>query len=70
MQLRQLRKAWIGDWEPEGMKNYYAIMPKIDSIDVGYYGSILRNMSFPTKEMAEDFLGCFKDLCKKAKILL
>ena len=27
-------------------------------------------LSFPTKEMAEDFLGCFKDLCKTAKILL
>ena len=27
-------------------------------------------LSFPTREMAEDFLSCFKDLCEKAKILL
>ena len=70
MQLRQLRKAWVGDWEPEGMKSHYAIIPKIDSIDVGRYGSVFRNLSFPTKEMAEDFLSCFRDLCETAKILL
>lgn len=70
MQLRQLRKAWVGDWEPEGMKSHYAIIPKIYSIDVGYYDSIFRNLSFPTKEMAEDFLSCFRDLCETAKNLL
>lgn len=70
MQLRQLRKAWVGNWESEGMKDHYAIIPKIGSIGVGYYNSILRNLSFPTPEMAEDFLSCFRDLCETAKILL
>lgn len=70
MQLRQLRKAWVGDWEPDGIKSHYAIIPKINSIDVGYYDSIFRNLSFPTKEMANDFLNCFKDLCETAKFLL
>lgn len=70
MQLRQLRKAWVGDWEPDGYKYYYAIVPQIDSFDIAYYNSIFRSMSFPTKEMAQDFLNCFRDLCKTAKILL
>lgn len=70
MQLRQLRKAWVGDWEPDGVKSHYAIIPKISSIEVGYYDSIFRNLSFPTKEMAEEFLNCFRDLCETAKILL
>ena len=70
MQLRQLRKAWVGDWEPEVMESHYAIIPKRYSIDVGYYDSVFRNLSFPTPEMAEDFLNCFRDLCEAAKILL
>ena len=70
MQLRQLRKAWVGDWEPDGYKYYYAIVPQIDSFDIAYYNSIFRSMSFPTKEMAQDFLNCFRDLCETAKILL
>lgn len=70
MQLRQLRKAWVGDWEPEVMESHYAIIPKRYSIDVGYYDSVFRNLSFPTPEMVEDFLNCFRDLCEAAKILL
>lgn len=70
MQLRQLRKAWVGDWEPDGNKYYYAIISQIDSFNIAYYNSIFRSMSFPTKEMAEDFLGCFSDLCETAKNLL
>lgn len=27
-------------------------------------------LSFPTKEMAAEFLNCFRDLCETAKILL
>lgn len=27
-------------------------------------------LSFPTKEMAEDFLNCFRGLCDEAKTLL
>lgn len=70
MQLRQLRKAWVGDWEPDGNKYYYAIISQIYSCSIAYYNSIFRSMSFPTKEMAEDFLSCFSDLCEKAKTLL
>ena len=70
MQLRQLRKAWVGDWEPSG-DGYYAIVYDIrDELIVGSHEWLNKSLSFPTREMAEDFLDCFRDLCETAKILL
>lgn len=74
MQLRQLRKAWIGDWEqPKSSTKIGVVTHNInyDEIvaDNGNYWTTMP-LSFPTKEMAEDFIGCFRDLCKTAKILL
>lgn len=77
MQLRQLRKAWIGDWE---QPSNYAITGATDAIlysinkqkiivDHGNFW-VSNVLSFPTKEMAEDFLKCFRDLCEQAKSLL
>lgn len=70
MQLRQLRKAWVGDWNPSG-DNFYAIIFSIETgLKTGEYASTYRALSFPTPEMAEDFLDYFKDLCETAKMLL
>lgn len=70
MQLRQLRKAWVGDWNPLG-KYYYAIIFSIGTgLKIGDYAFTYRVLSFPTKEMAGEFLECFKDLCETAKIML
>lgn len=70
MQLRQLRKSWVGDWEPSG-DGYYAIVYDItDELIVGSHEWLNKSLSFPTKGMAEDFLNCFRDLCETAKILL
>ena len=69
IQLRQLRKAWVGDWEITDQA-YYCIIPSKTKITVLAGSSLLRSLSFPTKEMADDFLNCFKDLCEQAKILL
>jgi len=75
MQLRQLRKAWVGDWEQPKGKFCAGILcrvyPTHDEVAVSYatfWTNIV--LSFPTKEMAEDFLSCFKDLCERAKTLL
>lgn len=73
MQLRQLRKAWIGDWKQPKGKSIGAITYSIDEdkIVVSYltfWSNII--LSFPTQLMANEFLGCFKDLCETAKILL
>lgn len=71
MQLRQLRKAWIGDWEPIKGETYWGIFNNIAvGICTNPFAMSNTAMSFPTKEMAEDFLNCFKDLCETAKILL
>ena len=71
MQLRQLRKAWVGDWKQEKSGAVAVIVYNLneDKIIVDY-GCMSRPLSFPTQLMAYDFLGCFKHLCKTAKILL
>ena len=74
MQLRQLRKAWVGDWkQPSSRICIAAIAYDINKtevvVEVGNYWSNM-TLSFPTKEIAEDFLYCFRDLCETAKILL
>ena len=74
MQLRQLRKAWVGDWkQPNSHSIIYVIKYDIDTNKVrlasgNFWGSC--TLSFPDYKMAEDFLDCFKDLCETAKILL
>lgn len=73
MQLRQLRKAWVGDWKQEKSGTAAVIVYNIneDKIIVDYGTTCMsRPLSFPTQLMAYDFLGCFRDLCKTAKILL
>ena len=73
MQLRQLRKAWVGDWNPEIKKKYgiiyYSNLIRCFNTDFGIFDTP-GLLTFPTKGMAEEFLNCFKDLCKTAKILL
>lgn len=71
MQLRRLRKAWVGDWKSTEERQAYAIVAKKDgTLEIGVYQSLYRNMLFPTREMAGDFLNCFRDLCETAKTLL
>lgn len=71
MQLRQLRKAWIGDWEiKHDWNDYHCIINHKNNIIVARRIYTNGTLSFPTEEMAEDFLNCFKDLCETAKMLL
>lgn len=71
MQLRQLRKAWIGDWEIKyDWNDYRCIINHRNNIIVACRIHTNGALSFPTEEMAEDFLNCFKDLCETAKMLL
>lgn len=74
IQLCQLRKAWVGDWEqPNSNFLTAAILYSVNKqkviVDCGNYWA-LNILSFPTKRMAEEFLECFKDLCETAKVLL
>lgn len=70
MQLRQLRKCYVGDWEPSYKQQHYGIISNINNLDIIQYGLVHRSMSFPTKELAEQFFNNFKDLLEIAKPLL
>lgn len=72
MQLRQLRKAWVGD-EKEFEKPF-CIICRHDMfnkpISVVRWNTSHRLLSFPSEQMAKDFLDCFIDLCETAKSLI
>lgn len=74
MQLRQLRKAWVGDWNPTDNTKMFAWIEHSHHRYIPYvnYGTqeCGRILSFPTKQMAEEFFECFRDLCETAKQLL
>lgn len=74
MQLRQLRKAWVGSWEqPDHSTMISAITHQISDGRVIIMTSNFWNsqaLSFPTRKMAMDFFECFRDLCETAKTLL
>lgn len=71
MKLRLIRKAWVGDfdttrdeYESKYRITLFANEFKIENTIFG--GSML---TFPTKEMAEQFLDLFKDLLDETKPL-
>lgn len=71
MQLRQLRKAWVGDWEPDWNNDSesYTIRKYENTLSYG----LSRNsgpLTFPTEIVASEFFYCFKDLLEQAKMLL
>lgn len=71
MKLRLIRKAWVGDFDAtsEEYENKYKVEFFANEFRVEY--TVLgRNMlTFPTKEMAEQFLDIFKDLLDEIKPL-
>lgn len=77
IKLKRLRDAWWGDWKPSfnGVNCEHCICK-------GYHSSAYDNLevvktcnkkhflTFPTREMAEEFLSCFKDLIEQAEMWL
>lgn len=72
MKLRELRYAWIGDWKPnwKDETNKYVIHFVEGEARIAGYQCLSGPMSFPTCEMAANFLESFKDLLGQAKSLL
>lgn len=73
MQLMSLRQAWIGDWKPDWKTNSarnWCIVSREYELKVDFFHITTMVLSFPTKEMAEDFMNCFKDLLEIAKPLI
>ena len=70
--LLKLRRDWIGDWKPNWYtsENKYCISVCDTHIKVNSFCAIQQTFSFPTREMAEEFLECFKDLFEQCKMLI
>ena len=69
-QLMQLRKAWIGDWEPlyrEGPQFYIGSVSDLLFVEMSDRDRV---MTFPTEEMTRYFYHTFYDLLNQAKPLL
>lgn len=71
MQLRQLRKAYVKDWEPDGTKGYWGIyLNHLGTVRIVDTITHLKVLSFPTYELAAQFVHNFKNLLKIANPLL
>ena len=73
MQLISLHKAWVGEWKPDwknDCQSKYCVAYEYDAIKIFSYGHTNRSLSFPTREMANEFITCFKDLLEEAKSLI
>ena len=72
MQLRQLRKAYVKDWEPNWHCSLvkFCLIGDTNRIRVTDSYFCQRSLSFPTQKLAEQFLNNFKDLLEITKPLL
>ena len=71
MQLEQLRNCWWNGWEPGwDASTKYAIKRSHNEIHVITAHNVAAFLAFPTREMAEEFLECFKDLIEQARELI
>ena len=70
--LLKLRRDWIGDWEPNWHNSEYKYCVTVSGKHCTIYAfySDHHAFSFPTKEMAEEFLDCFRDLFEQCKYLI
>jgi hypothetical protein len=71
IQLEQLRNCWRQGWEPIwDISHKWCIRLWGNELGVGIIAYTSRFLTFPTKEMAEEFLKCFRDLIEKAGDLI
>ncbi len=71
IQLEQLRNCWWNDWEPEYNCNIkYIIKWDKDDLIITTSVRLRAFLIFPTREIAEEFLECFRGLIEKAGDLI
>jgi hypothetical protein len=71
--LLKLRRDWIGIWEPNwcnSMEIKYYIAVHRNEFYVDYCSEYSKTFSFPTKEIAKEFLECFRSLFEQCKMLI
>ena len=71
IQLEQLRNCWWNGWKPEWNNcQKHVIKWEGNNLTVFTAARIHAFLVFPTREMAEEFLECFRDLIEKAGDLI
>ena len=71
IQLEQLRNCWWNGWKPEWNNcKKYIIKWDENNLTVLTAERIHAFLVFPTKEMANEFLNCFRDLIEQAGDLI
>lgn len=71
IQLEQLRDCWWNGWKPIwDISEKWCIRLWGNELSVGITKNISRFLTFPTREMAEEFLKCFRDLIEEARDLI
>lgn len=70
--LIKLRRDWIGEWEPDWENNEFkhTIINWGTHLQVEYSQVLCNSLSFPTGQMAKEFLETFRDLIEDAKVLI
>ena len=70
--LLKLRKDWVGEWKPNWQDEIkkFVICNYNDKVETNTIYNTSYSLSFPTKEMRDEFLECFKDLLEQVKPLL
>lgn len=73
-QLLKLRRDWIGEWEPDWNiveeRKYVIERKRISQFEVTVYFTNSRSLSFPSYELAQEFIETFRDLIEEAKTLI
>lgn len=73
IQLEQLRDCWRQGWKPDwndDQQSKYCVLCFHEEFKISTLYETKHFLSFPTKEMAKEFLECFRDLIKKAGDLI
>lgn len=70
--LLKLRRDWIGDWNPDwhNSEHKYCVIVLGKHCTVSSFYSDCHAFSFPTEEMAKEFLECFRYLFEQCKYLI
>lgn len=71
--LLKLRRDWIGEWEPDweyGSTCKYGVSWYGSKLLILEWNNTSCALSFPTLQMAQEFLETFRDLIEEAKILI
>lgn len=72
--LLKLRRDWVEEWEPDwdfySQINKYVVVNWGNRLRTEFTKTISRPLSFPTEQMARDFLETLRDLIEEAKILI